>query len=303
MNTFLINRFGQVGAPDLAGRIASNVRQSREFFEAAANTSIQTKPTLVYYGQLNLASATYGLLANRHIVGTHGMARDPSSGLGTWAIRFHEKGAIQCFAELFGVRVSIADGNRGSTPIPVSLIEFLQRDPTASALLERYGEASTLSIPAYQIGHAPQSVGGIMRSLWHLRVSNAEDRVRIHRFAQVVPPSLLPTSASDSVWIEQPISRPLGFERTVDFGQFISPALPGQHFWWPYPIRHMAIGWLVSEVSRYKPELLGTVASPGSRELTPLVELVMQDITRMFPNECLNLIYGGFNFFGLPAVL
>jgi len=277
--------------------------QAREFFGSAEASTLNTRPVLLYYGALNLAEAAHGLLRNGRPKPAHGMNIKAGQGLAEWSIVFRNKGVVQDFANLFGVSITQTDNGNQSGRVDVSLGDFLSRDPSASRLLDSHHILPALCGDVYAIEES-RSADKIYEAglhLWLFRARTTHDVDAITRFADPVTSEL--DRNARIVCVEKSGLGVVGYERTVNHRGALTPAIPGQASWWPYPIRQFAAIWILSEISRYSPQSLSFSAPVETRRFLPAIEVLMQDILRTFPNEVLNLINEASMDFGRPFVL
>ncbi|EKJ86116.1 YaaC-like Protein [Leptospira meyeri serovar Hardjo str. Went 5] len=129
----------------LADSISGSIAQSREYFTAAANSSLQISPLLLYYGTTNLYYATY-ILVNGKLpsINSHGMKLfkpEKLNYIGDIIVKIlnSETGAINIYTKLFESQNMAGNW---------SLIDFLRSIPELYEIfLECYKEEQSNLIP------------------------------------------------------------------------------------------------------------------------------------------------------------
>jgi len=296
----MVRRHGALASRTLAARSAAWYRQAREFFAAAKVASLATWPTLLYYGQLNLAKATYATITNLAPSPWHGMVRDSNARILGWAAGFKTSGAIQSFAELHGVRVSETAPRNGRIAVRTTVCDLLRREENASRMISSFLGQPPLVFHCARPEYRSIFVRTKQRMGWLINLEEDPANNAIPKIVRTNTFFEFSHGFGQTTLLARRRAE-LGYEQTTSFSSIITPTLKGQAFWWPGPVRQLALGWMLSEISRYSPELLSASASASNRRLLPVLEIAMQDIQRSFPNECLNLLYGARMSFVSPS--
>jgi hypothetical protein len=285
VNSFLAKKHGGTIRKQLADETASFMRQARYLFGTAQHATLESKPLLLYYGQLNLAKATIALSTAKLPEPSHGLKSDNkvvADSMRSWAAHFRPMGIAPRLASAFGFHVK-ADTK-------FSLWDLLRRDAGCSTIMwEAFGPkrlsflCSRLQVcPSYGTGNGRLRHGG---SFCDISAGN----YTLTEIQQCFGRGAAEGSHNYHCFVPRSKGPRYGLEHPSGAYSNVSLALPGQDEWSPLVIRQFATGFILSEIARYRPDLLAFPSGQNGR-LIPVLDVAMRQIQRTFPNECLNHI-------------
>lgn len=297
---FMFHKHGTIPGIKLANAVSSWMGQARSFFTSAETAPLIAKPLYLYYGQMNLAKAVIGICQQAMPNPYHGMSRKSSGGRGSnsilsWAVKINSTGVHPEFADTFGVNPS-----RGKA---VSLKSLISRDAEAADHLIRYLgiQRDVHIVHDVRTTSMAHGRGKVKPALAVDFGSNTPGALRIGEVYGKAPGVTL-SGTTIYVPTTARLRQRAGVESLPSGLLTISMSLSGQNMWWPSVVRQLSIGWILSEICRYRPELLLFPPSNQERALIPILEVVIANILREYPNACLNKIYGVEKFYGSFAV-
>lgn len=270
----------------LSEKVASRVKQARYFFGAAQLAPLEARGLLVYYGQMNLAKAVIALDKCGDSEPLHGFSSQDKEGsdqIKAWGASFRRKGVGPEFAAALGFE---------TTPgTPFTLWDLVSRDPACSSLLKHaYCEmrkcfvSNLPTLLVERVDERGERFHGELTCAISSEYSQEELR-------HVFPHTCYLGGSSTQCYVPGDKGRQFGYERPPGLYGTISPALPGQESWLPYAVRQLATGFIISEICRYRPELIA-IPRQESEIMVPVIETVLRQIERSFPNACLNKLLG-----------
>jgi hypothetical protein len=294
-----------------ARQLSSCIQQAEEFYAAAEHATVNTSPLLLYYGMFSLAKAL--VVANHpslllDSINYHGLKRskDELDEVPLEDVHLVTDGGA--FEEFMKITV----GNALPRHAKVKFRDLLSVLPSVSDFFSRYYRQSPRCLPLYD------SFGGGTDQLISVSISShkADGALTVEQIYEVIPdlePDFLheETKAAHVFRAKDLRSWPeyMGKYESPLGGRYLIGCLPtelegrrGQSYVSP-PVAEYMLVFLLSDCVRYRQEFWGRVVSGEQTGILGLINLVLSQTIRQFPNLILDQLFGELFTYGSPAYL